>query len=310
MKCEANIKKCVSVLISFMGSMGMLYSQTTTQYNNIETNERLRNYEVYLSRPVINPVNLTDSGQVFLGAKVKWQWVGLKYPERDIALDVETGILPYDISLGLFYRNRKALPIKHHLFIGSVKKGFDIGSHSSIEAGINLGIEQYKYDYSEEAPAWFKKETAHSNSRFVPVLDLGAAYRYKKHCLGIAYKSLIKKEYNYPANGNKTSVNELNFVINYNTRIDISQHILFEPEVIAVLLNEDAYAILKGSVAIYNWFNAGALYNTLDESIGLYFGTTLFKRVCLGYLFDIDLEQTSSRSTYGSNCMRLSVILF
>ena len=294
----------ILILISFSKSFGICQQSSDINSNTLDF---VDNKDVLLNRFSFNPSLLTDSNKILVDFLVHDQWIGSLESNSGFFLKGETGLLSKNISFGLLLDYKQYGLFEHRSIIGGVKKGISIGSNSIIDLGLNLGLLQSRMDVSglilPQPDPLIDGKTVWSG---FPIIDFGVLYRFKNQNVGLSYKNLIDRKYEFQSSEYMLRQNGL--IANYQGVYSLTDKINVTPEIFGCFSSTESYAIVLGRVSYKNFFSAGLLYNS-NNSYGFLISGTLFKRVKIGYFYDYETEKAYNNQTIGSHGLNLGLIL-
>jgi hypothetical protein len=188
--------------------------------------ELLQNKDILLNRKLINPTNLIDSNKCLIDIGTHLQSIRTENPKNGFFVSSETKLSSLKSSVGINIEFKNLGYFQHRSFIASYKYQLEFKNKTMLNVGCNLGIWQYKYDYTGfYSPIIFPIEDGWINS---PLLDMGISYKYKNQTLGLSYNNIINSNMKLGNTNNYLKLNGL--IVSYHGVFDISKRISFIPE--------------------------------------------------------------------------------
>jgi len=294
-----------TILIVIFKSFGICQQSSDVNSNTLDF---VDNKDVLLNRFSFNPSLLTDLNKILVDFLAHDQWIGSLESNNGFFLKGETGLLPNNISLGLLFDYKQYGLFEIRSIVGGVKKGISVGSNSIIDLGINLGFLQSRMDFSGlillQPDPLIDGKTVWSG---FPIIDLGVSYRFKNQNVGLSYKNLIDRSFEFQSS--EYELRQKGLIANYQGVYSISDNINIIPEIYGCFAPTDSYVIFVGKVVSYkNFISAGLLYNS-NNSYGFLIGGILFKRLKIGYFYDYETDKVYNNQTIGSHGLNLGLIL-
>ncbi|MCF8335611.1 MAG: type IX secretion system membrane protein PorP/SprF [Bacteroidales bacterium] len=273
------MKKFVFSVIFLSFGLSGLAQQNTDLSDN--TYNLLQTKDVFFNRKLINPINLTDSNQIFIDFFYHTATVGDIDLNESFFISGETNIPAINSSIGFNIDFTEYGSFLHHNFIASFKHSWDIGNYSKFNIGFNSGLWRYQakevyYPSNPLIDVYFEP----TNS---PILDIGVSYQYKKHKFGLSYINIIDSK--FKLSESDYVLRENGFILNYQTKFGLTNRITLIPEILSCFNSTETYGIFTMQIDYSNTIQGQILYNTLD-SYGFKFSGIFWKFIKVGYYFN------------------------
>jgi hypothetical protein len=197
--------------------------------------------------------------------------------------------------------------LEQRSIIAGAKKGIPIGLNSSINIGLNIGVQQARMDLTgliiPQPDPLIDGETKWSN---FPIIDAGVVYNYKNQHIGLSYKNMVNSKFELLSND--YNLGQSGIIADYQGIYAISNMISLIPELYGSFTSARSYAIVVGKIRFKNILSLGLLYNS-NKSYGFLISWIIIKKVSIGYCFDIENNKVINSQIYGSHGLNLGLIL-
>lgn len=254
------------------------YCQIPTSLEQFLPLSRVKNGDLIFQKSAFNPAIHDESNDLCIQLRFQEEWLGLSNPPSEQNLSFHWNLPGSGHRLGMEAERWGNPQIRNQYIRLNYSYLFQIDEESSLSAGIHIDLASLKID-----DKLLTNLNDPQDSYFLPDLQLGAAYNYRSLKFGISYGGLFNR--NLEGRREDFLVKQQSLIASYSSKTRLGEVLALNSD---ILLMTDFSSIdyYLSTRFLYNeLFSAGAFYNSIQTSKGLFLSVVLFEKLELGYQF-------------------------
>ena len=263
---------------------------------------------LFMTNPfLINPALAGTHNYFQVVSNNRFQWIGFTDAPITNTLSVYGPVVKYPMGWGASLSYDVTGPISIGSIYGAYSYNYTLNEDMKIAAGLNLGMLQYKIDFSKID---FENETddpvvnGAKENYYIPDATLGFYFYSSTYYAGLVVSHLLNNKINIGSDPTGESRLRSHFYLNAGYKYYINRDWALEPSLVLKKVFPAPFQLdFNARVWYRNMLWGGISYRT-QEALSILLGYVYDKKIYIGYSYDVVLNPLISHN-YGSHELML-----
>jgi type IX secretion system PorP/SprF family membrane protein len=254
---------------------------------------------LFMTNPfLINPALAGTHNYFQVVSNNRFQWIGFTDAPITNTLSVYGPVVKYPMGWGASLSYDVTGPISIGSLYGAYSYNYTLNEDMKISAGLNLGIMQYKIDFSkiDFENASDPVVNGAKETYYLPDATLGFYFYSSTYYAGLVATHLLNNKINIGTHPTGESRLRSHFYLNAGYKYYINREWALEPSIVLKKVFPAPFQLdFNGRVWYRNMLWGGISYRT-QEALSILLGYVYEKKIYIGYSYDIVLNPLISHN--------------